>query len=125
MLIPVLCSLPHRCMVDTGLTNSLRLFTILTGSAGVKLSIVGDNMISLDGLISLKYDWEHDYLAAILETDNEKLKDMVATAESTLLARVDQLNTDHGGSSEERSSLTTALSGLRKLRSDRLGTLEL
>lgn len=112
-------------MVDTGLTNSLRLFTIFIGSAGVKLSIVGDNMISFDGLISLKYDWEHDYLAAILETDDEKLKDMVARAESTLLARVDQLNTDRGGSSEERSSLTTALSGLRKLRSERLSTAKL
>ena len=82
-------------------------------------------MIPLNRLISLKYDWERDYLAALLETDNEKLKDLVTRAKATLLARVDQLNTDHGESAEERASLAIALCGLRKLRIERLGTLYL
>jgi len=82
-------------------------------------------MTSLDRLITLKYDWEHDYLVAILETDNEKLMDLVERAKSTMLARVDQLNRDHGESAEERASLATALCGLRKLRIERLGTFAL
>ena len=85
----------------------------------------GTSMTSLDRLITLKYDWEHDYLVAILETDNEKLKDLVAKAKSTMLARVDQLDTDRGESAEERASLATALCGLRKLRIERLGTFAL
>jgi hypothetical protein len=79
-------------------------------------------MISLNGLISLKYDWERDYVAAILETDNEKLKDLVARAESTIAARVDQLNMDHGGTPDEQSALAAALAGLQKLRIERVGT---
>jgi hypothetical protein len=71
-------------------------------------------------MISIKYAWENDYVAAILETDNERLAARIAAAESTMLARVDELNMDHGGTPEERESLTTALAGLHKLRIERL-----
>jgi hypothetical protein len=72
-------------------------------------------------MIPLKYAWEKDYIAAILETDDQKLAEVVASAESAMLARVDELNMDHGGTPEERESLLTALAGLQTLRSERLG----
>jgi hypothetical protein len=72
-------------------------------------------------MISLKYRWEHDYIAAILETDNEKLAKRIAEAESIMLARVDALKAYHEGTPEERDSLATALAGLHKLRIERLG----
>jgi hypothetical protein len=67
-------------------------------------------------MISLKYDWERGYIDAILETDDDKLATRIAAAELTMLARVDLLNMDHGGTPEERCALTTALVGLHKLR---------
>jgi hypothetical protein len=72
-------------------------------------------------MISLKYDWERDYIDAILETDDEKLAERIAAAESNMRARGGQLNMDDGGTQEERCSLTTALAGLHKLRIERLG----
>jgi len=69
----------------------------------------------------LKCKWERDYLTAIREPDNIKLAERIARAESTILARVKKLNMGHGGSLEEWSSISTALSGLLKLRIERLG----
>jgi len=35
-------------------------------------------------MISLKYDWEYDYVAAILEEDNAKLPDRISSAERAM-----------------------------------------
>ena len=69
----------------------------------------------------LKYPWMYEYLLAILETENNKLAKRIAAAESTIRARVDELNRDHGGTAEERASLTNALARLDKLGVERLG----
>jgi hypothetical protein len=72
-------------------------------------------------MILLKYPWEKDYIAAILETDDGKLANLIATAQSTMLARVDELNRTRGGTIEEREDLALALGGLHKMRVERLG----
>ena len=72
-------------------------------------------------MISLKYDWEHEYIAAVLETDNAVLPERISTAELAIANRVDALNMNHGGTPEERQSLAAAQAGLHKLRVERLG----
>jgi hypothetical protein len=72
-------------------------------------------------VFSLKYDWEYDYVAAILEEDNARLPDRISYAELAMTNRLDVLKKDHGGTPEEVSALATALGGLEKLRLERLG----
>ena len=72
-------------------------------------------------MFSLKYDWEYDYVAAILEEDNARLPDRISSAELAITNRLDVLKKDHGGTPEEVSALATALGGLEKLRLERLG----
>lgn len=72
-------------------------------------------------MISYTYEWEREYVAAILEADNATLATLIAVAESTMLARVGQLNMGHLEAPEERSYLATAIAGLEKLRTERLG----
>ena len=71
----------------------------------------------------LKYEWEHDHVGAILEEDNEKLTQRIDAAVAKLLARINELNSDHGGSPEELEALATAMGGLHKLRIERLGKM--
>lgn len=73
-------------------------------------------------MISFKYEWEREYVAAILETDDATLATLIAAAESTMLARVGELNNGHLAAQEERTYLATALAGLEKLRVERLGS---
>ena len=74
-------------------------------------------------MISLTYDWERAYIDAILETDDEKLKKRIDTAEEKLLARISDLSNDRGGNSEEVQALATAMAGLHKMRIERLRTM--
>jgi len=74
-------------------------------------------------MISLTYDWERAYIDAILETDDEKLTKRIDAAEAKLLARINELNNDHGGNPEELEALVTAMGGLHKMRIERLGTM--
>ena len=60
-------------------------------------------------VFSLKYDWEYDYVAAILEEDNARLPDRISYAELAMTNRLDVLKKDHGGTPEEVSALATAL----------------
>ena len=71
-------------------------------------------------MISLKYDWEHEYVSAILETDDARLSERISAAELAIANRMDVLNMDHGGTREEQQSITTALASLEKLRIERL-----
>jgi hypothetical protein len=43
-----------------------------------------------EAMISFKYEWEREYVAAILETDDARLAALIAVAESKMLARVNQ-----------------------------------
>jgi len=51
----------------------------------------------------LEYVWERIYLDAILETDNAKLPERIAVAESTLNRRIEQLRMENGGTPEEHT----------------------
>ena len=72
-------------------------------------------------MILLEYPWEKDYIAAILETDDGKLANLIATARSTILNRVYELNITRAGTIEERVALASALRGLQKMKIERLG----
>jgi hypothetical protein len=72
-------------------------------------------------MISLTYDWEHEYVAAILETDDSQLPERYSAAKLAIANRIDALNINHGGTPEERAAIDAALTGLDKLRIERLG----
>ena len=72
-------------------------------------------------MIALTYDWEYEYVFAVLETDDAKLPDRISSAELAITSRLDVFKKDHGGTPEELSAIVNALGGLEKLRLERLG----
>ncbi len=62
------------------------------------------------------YVWDESYKAAILETDDEKLPNRLHAAKGAIDARLQEMQTDHGGTPEERQAITDALAGLNVLR---------
>jgi hypothetical protein len=72
-------------------------------------------------MISRKYDWEQEYVAAILETDHEILAVRLRQASAVMLSRIEFLNLNYDEATDERNAITEALAGLRKLRTQRLG----
>jgi hypothetical protein len=60
-------------------------------------------------------EWQAQYKAALLETDNDKLPKCVAAAETAILGRLQALagKAHHG---EERLAMTDALHALRFLK---------
>jgi len=70
------------------------------------------------------HSWQESYQAALLETDWTKIQERIQTAESEIHKRRLMLVQDHGGTSEEREALVSALSGLRVLRMDAVSWLE-
>ncbi|MGA8439194.1 MAG: hypothetical protein WB762_02630 [Candidatus Sulfotelmatobacter sp.] len=63
-----------------------------------------------------EYPWGRYYEKAILETNRSKLASHIRVAEQAIMARAEELNSDHGGGEEERAAIRDALSGLRILR---------
>jgi hypothetical protein len=74
--------------------------------------------------VATRYSWWESYQAALLETDWTKMQERIQTAESEIDKRRLMLVQDHGGTSEEREALVSALSGLRVLRMDAASWLE-
>jgi len=64
------------------------------------------------------YPWQEAYEAAILETDDAKLLTRLPAVKTAIDARLQELQTDHGGTSEERQAISDALVGLNALRRD-------
>jgi hypothetical protein len=64
------------------------------------------------------YVWEESYKAAILETDDKKLRERLQAAKAAIDNRLHELQTDHGGTPEERQAISDALGGLNVLRSE-------
>jgi hypothetical protein len=62
------------------------------------------------------YVWQPSYQAAILETDDKKLLNRLQAAKAAIDNRLHELQTDHGGTPEERQAITDALGGLNVLR---------
>ena len=63
------------------------------------------------------YGWETVYLAAVLETDDRKLPELIAKARAVINARYDRMPE---GDMDERNAIANALSGLRSLREERV-----
>jgi hypothetical protein len=72
-------------------------------------------------VISFKYEWEREYVAAILETDDAVLAERILAAGLAIANRMDALYVNEGGTQEEQQSITAALASLEKLRIERLG----
>jgi hypothetical protein len=70
------------------------------------------------------HNWQDYYRAALLETDWTKMQERIQTAESEIHKRRLLLVQDHGGTSEEREALVSALSSLTVLRMDAASWLE-
>lgn len=64
------------------------------------------------------YPWGRSYKAAILETDRSKLAEQIRVAEQAITNRLQELNSDHGGTPEEQAAIRDALSGLNMLRKE-------
>jgi hypothetical protein len=66
----------------------------------------------------VEYPWGRSYETAILETDRSKLATHIQVAERAIMARIQELSRDHGGSEEERAAIRDALSGLKILQKE-------
>jgi hypothetical protein len=62
------------------------------------------------------YVWDESYKAAILETDDKKLRNCLHAAKGAIDKRLQEMQADHGGRPEERLAITDALAGLNVLR---------
>lgn len=64
------------------------------------------------------YPWQELYEAAILETDDGKLLTRLPAPKAAIDARLQELQTDHGGTPEELQAISEALVGLNVLGRD-------
>jgi hypothetical protein len=62
------------------------------------------------------YVWDESYKTAVLETDDKNLGDRIHVAKGAIDARLQELQSDHGGTPKERQAITDALGGLQVLR---------
>ena len=63
-----------------------------------------------------EYVWDESYKAAVLETDDKKLRERIQVAKGAIDMRLQEMQMDHGGTPEERQAITDALGGLQVLR---------
>ena len=64
------------------------------------------------------YVWEEPYKAAIHELDRAKLHERLNTAKAAIDARLHELQSDPGGTPEERQAINNALAALYVLRKE-------
>jgi hypothetical protein len=72
----------------------------------------------MDGM-NAQYDWQKQYLAAVLETDNGRIKNRIEEAQAAIRARMEELGKDHMSTAEERTAIEDALRGLGVLSRER------
>jgi hypothetical protein len=60
-------------------------------------------------------NWVELYRAALIETDNKKLRDRIESAQKVLRERAGELTENGNGSAEERRAIEDALRALRSL----------
>ena len=65
------------------------------------------------------YHWEAKYLAAILETDDMKLPERIADANSAISARLEIMKKE-SSAVEEQQAISNALAGLKQVTLERL-----
>ena len=66
-----------------------------------------------------RYPWEAKYLAAILETDDMKLPERIADANSAISARLEIMKKE-SSTAEEQQAISNALAGLKQVTLERL-----
>ena len=64
------------------------------------------------------YPWGRSYKLAILETDRSRLAERIQEADRAIMARLQELNSDNGGTEAEQTDIRDALSGLRMLQKE-------
>jgi hypothetical protein len=67
----------------------------------------------------LLYPWQHDYQAALLELDPEKLPQRVEAAETAIFKRLQTIS-QASDSKTERQAIEDALASLRVLKQEKL-----
>jgi hypothetical protein len=65
-------------------------------------------------------EWQHEYLAALVELDPKTLFERVAAAETAIFDRLQAISRS-SDSHAEREAIEDALAGLRTLKRDNLG----
>jgi hypothetical protein len=65
-----------------------------------------------------EYPWQEFYEAAIAETDDGKLPNLLQSAKTAIDKRLHELQLDHGGRPEERMAMSDGLAGLNILRKE-------
>lgn len=65
-------------------------------------------------------DWQNEFLAALVELDNEKLLELVQAAETAIFNRL-QVISQTPDNQAERQAIEDALTSLRWLKRDKLG----
>jgi hypothetical protein len=72
---------------------------------------------------NFRYPWQHDYEAALVELDPEKLSERIHTAEAAIFNRLQELaeSSSNADQKAERQAIEDALAGLRVLQRDKLG----
>jgi hypothetical protein len=66
-----------------------------------------------------KFSWESSYLAAVLETDDSRLRERINVAEAQLMSRTSTITSDENDQ-DERVAIMDALRGLAALKGERL-----
>jgi hypothetical protein len=84
----------------------------------VQEAIMGDVSRSSPNIVYP--EWQHEYQAALLELDNEKLRERVAAAETAIFNRLQAIS-QGSNNTAERQALEDALASLRVLKRDNLG----
>jgi IS5 family transposase len=64
------------------------------------------------------YNWQEQYHAALIETDDSKLMDRILAAQAAINSRVREMQAKRDGTLEERQALADAVSGLQILRKE-------
>jgi hypothetical protein len=62
------------------------------------------------------YVWTEPYQAAMLQTDDGKLRECLRAAKAAIDDQLHELQLDHGGTPEERQAISDALSNLNVIR---------
>ena len=62
------------------------------------------------------YEWQRHYEAAILETNPERLPQLIQVAQRAISTRMAQLGADHEASEDEKQAILDALAGLKVLQ---------
>ncbi len=66
--------------------------------------------------MTLDYEWQEPYVAAVLETDRANLSQRIVEANTAIQTRIHELNQDDGGTTEERAAIEFALNCLKVLK---------